>query len=310
MLEHVRDRGRLFFLVLVESGQIFGEQRISRMAAAVAYRGIFALAPLMLIAVAVFGFVIGDSEAAQDQILELIADIAGQQVADGVRIFVESAAASGGATAIVGFVLLLWTTSSLFYELQNDLNDIFEVPYEHTSGLIAYARKRGLGFLWTMGFALIGVAVWALNLIWGAFEGFFDDRGIGIVHSVIEVVAPLVTLLVFPLVIGLVITTLTQVSVNKAALYVGSFFTTVVFLAAAVGVRIYFSWDSETTASTVAGSLFVILLTAFALAAVFLLGAVVTKQYHDYYETGPVRAVPPPVAASFRSFLDGRRRSS
>ena len=210
---------------------------------------------------------------------------------------------------LVGVVLLLWTTSSLFYELQNDLNDIFEVPYEHTAGFVSYLRKRGIGFLWTLGVGLVVVAVWALNLLWGAFEGFFDDRGIGLIHSIVEILAPLVSLVVLPILFGVVITTLTRVKVNRAALYIGSFFTSVIFLAAAFGVRVYFSWDSETTAPTVAGSLFVVLLAAFVLSGVFLLGAVVTKRYHDYYETGSV-GTPPPVVRSFLAFLDGRHQET
>ena len=298
---------RLFFLVLVESGQMYGEQRISRMSAAVAYRGIFALAPLMLIAVWVFGLIIGDSETAQQEILSAIADIGGEQLAEAVETFIESVVTTGSTAAIVGAVLLLWTTSSLFYELQNDLNDIFEVPYEHTAGAVAFVQKRGIGFLWTLGLALLGVFVFFLNLLWGFFEGLFEDRGLGLFHTIVSWVTPFVSLLILPVVFGLVIRTLTRVKINRAATVVGSVFTTVVFLAAAFGVKALLLLGLRHVRSQLAGALFVILLAAYVLSGVFLLGGVVTKTYHDYYETGALKE-PPPVVASFLSFFDGRSR--
>ena len=302
----IQERGRLFLLVVIESGQRYGEQRISRKSAAVAYRGIFALAPLMLIAVWVVGIFLGSSDAAQAEILKAIEEFGGEALADAVRVFVESAVTEGSTAAVVGVVLLLWTTTSLFFELQNDLNDIFQVPYDHTAGAVAFIKKRWFGVLWTLGVALIAVAVWALNLVWGFFEGLFDERGLGLVYRVVELAAPLVTLIVLPIVFGLIIRTLTQADINRTALYIGSLFTSAFFLLAALGVRIYFSWGADTSASQVAGAFFVILLAAYVMAGVFMLGALVTKVYHDYYETGSLDAANS-VVESLREFLQGRR---
>lgn len=302
----IRSRARLFLLIVIESSQRYGEQRISRKSAAVAYRGIFALAPLMLIAVWVVGIFLGDSDAALNEILSSIEEFGGEALADAVSVFVESAVTQGSTAAIVGVVLLLWTTTSLFFELQNDLNDIFLVPYDYTAGAVAFVKKRWFGVLWTLGVALIAVAVWALNLVWGFFEGLFDDRGLGAVHRVIELAAPFVTLIVLPVVFGLIIRTLTQTEINKTALWIGSLFTAAFFLLAALGVRLYFSWDSTTSASQVAGAFFVLLLAAYVMASVFLLGALVTKVYHDYYETGSLDAANS-VVESFSGFLKGRR---
>jgi membrane protein len=84
---------------------------------------------------------------------------------------------------------------------------------------------------------------------------------------------------------------MSAVKVRWRAIWWGSFFTSLSFLAAAYGAGLYFSWDSDTSASQVAASIFVILLLAFVLASVFIFGAEVTKVYNDYLVRGDV--VPP-----------------
>ena len=288
MLNRITTQTRLGYSILVEAGRRYGADRVSRMSAAVAYRTIFALTPLMLIAVWVFGLVVGDSATAQEEILQRIAGFGGDELADAVKIMVETAVTGGDVAAVVGFALLLWTSSSLFLEVQSDLNDIFGAPSQYLSGFLGFARQRGLGFLWTLGLGVLLIAVWAINLIWGLFEDLFDRRGLELAHDLIGRLAPLVSLIVLPFLFAMIFQSLTRARVPRRALYVGSMFTSVAFLVAAYGIGLYFRWDSDTTASRVAGAFFVILLAAFVLSSVFLFGAQVTRTYEDYLERGRV----------------------
>jgi len=129
------------------------------MAAAIAYRTVFALAPMLIIAVSVAGLFLGSSQEAQIELLEGIESIAGPDVAEAMATFLAGAVSSANTAAILGFVLLLWSASSLFIELQHDLNDIFDVPYERIAGLIGLVRKRGIGFLWVVSLGVIMIAL-------------------------------------------------------------------------------------------------------------------------------------------------------
>lgn len=270
--------------MLVAAARRYSVIRASRMAAAVSYRAIFALAPLLILAVAVFGLVVGDSDSARQEILEGVDRLAGAQVAEAVATLIDSAARTGSSAALVGFALLLWTSSGLFLELQHGLNDIFEVPHEKTAGVVAFLKKRGLGFLWALGLGLALIVVWLLNLSWRFFEGLFPQE-LAWFHSLIGWLAPLVSVLLLPAIFALVFQTLTVVKVRWRAVWWGGLFTSVAFLAAAYGAGLYFAWGTELSASRVAASFFVVLLLAFILSAVFLFGAVVTKVYNDHLET-------------------------
>jgi len=250
------------------------------MSAAIAYRTIFALAPLLMIVVAVVGAFLGSRAEAQVEILDGIEAVAGQDVADLVESILTSALATADTAAIIGGVLLLWTASSLFLEMQRDLNDIFDVPSEQVTGILAMIRTRGIGFLWALGLGLLLIATWGLNAIWRFLGNLLPDTMDG-VHEVVSILAPLVSLILLPLVFALIFQTMTAVVVRWRAVWIGGLFTSVVFLAAAYGVGLFFEIAGTTSALGFTGSFVVVLFLAYFLSSVFLFGAEVTKVYAD-----------------------------
>lgn len=275
------------FLILQAAGKEYGEDRVARMSAAVAYRGIFALAPLFLIAVFVFGLFLGGSADAEAEILSAVENFAGDSVREAMETVLARVADSGDTAGMIGFALLLWTGSSLFMELQNDLNDIFHVPYEHTTGPVAFIKKRGLGFLFALGLGLLLVGVVLLNSVW-RFLGDLFPASFEPAHELITVLTPLASIVVLPFVLALTFQVLSRVKVRWKAVWWGSFFTSAAFLAAAYGAGFYFRVSGRSAAG-VAGSIFVILLLAFILSAVYLYGAEVTKIYNDYLDKGVIQ---------------------
>lgn len=285
MLERVKTLAKTTYDIYKYAGQQYGIDRVNRMAAAVAYRVMFAAAPLLIVTIWLVGLVIGSDEA-QAEILGAIDRIAGDEVVAAVTTLLESLAATSAVTGIVGLVLLLWTSSSLFMELQNDLNDIFGVPYEQTTGILNTVKHRGLGFLWALALGLVVIAVLFLNNIWQFLEALLPDS-FEPVHRLITFLTPLVSVVLLPVVFALFFQTLTQVKVRWRAIWWGSFFTSVAFLLASYGASIYFRL-SPRSAAGFAGAVFVILLLAYILSAVFLFGAEVTKAYDLYLASGRV----------------------
>jgi membrane protein len=262
--------------VIYAASKAYGRDRAARMSAAIAYRTVFALAPMLIIAISVAGWFLGSSELAQEELLEGIESIAGPEVAATMATFLASAISSANTAAIIGGILLLWTASSLFIELQHDLNDIFEVPYERISGLLALARKRGLGVLWVFGLGLLMLLILLINTAWGLIATLLPSNldGLG---SLVNVLAPIVSLVVLPFLFGLIFKTLVVAPLPWKAAWGGGLFTAVVFTIAAWGIGLYFELFGATTALGFAGSFVVVLFLAYMLSAVFLFGAEVTS---------------------------------
>jgi membrane protein len=269
--------------ILADAAQKYGADRASRMAAAIAYRTVFALAPLLMIAVAVLGSFLGSRVEAQQEIVEGIESVVGPEVARIVNDILTSALGSTSTAYLIGGILLVWTASSLFLEMQRDLNDIFDVPHKEVTGIVAMVRLRGIGFLWVLGLGFLLVATWLINALWGFVSGLLPGT-FDAVDELITVLTPLASLILLPLVFALIFKTMTVAAVPWRPAWVGGAFTAVVFLIAAYGVGIYFEIAGATTALGFAGSFVVILFLAYFLSMVFLYGAEVTKAYTDRLE--------------------------
>ncbi len=279
--------------IVATSAKEYGIDRAPRMAAAIAYRTVFALAPMLIIAVSVAGAFLGNTDV-QQELLEGIERIAGPELAATVGTILASAVSSTSTAALIGVVLLLWSASSLFIELQHDLNDIFDVPYERIAGMVGLVRKRGIGFLWVFGLGLVMMALLVVNAVWGFLDSLLP-ASLENLDTVFQVLAPVVSLALLPVVFALIFQTLTVVTIPWRAVWVGALFTAVVFTVAAFGIGFWFQIFGVKTALGFAGSLVVILFLAYMLSSVFLFGVEVTRVYSDRLASVGAKPAPKPL---------------
>jgi membrane protein len=275
--------------IVFSAAEAFGRDRVGRMAAAVSYRTVFALAPLLIIAVSIAGLVLGGSEQATQQLLTTVESVAGPEVSSVLADLIKSAAETANSAAVLGGVLLLWTASSLFLEVQMDLNDIFEVPQEKVSGVWATIRKRGLAFVWALGLGLLVLVVLLMNGLW-RFLGDLLPPDLSTLATVISYLTPLVSVLLLPMVFALIFQTMTAIRVPWRAIWTGGLFTSVVFVAAAYLIGLYFDIAGAPSAVGFATSFVVVIFLAYLLSTVFLFGAEVTKVHAEMIRDGGVNS--------------------
>ena len=114
------------------------------------------LAPVLLIVIAIAGFVF-NREAAQHAITGQLGALMGKQTAD----LLESALASNNKSSnilatIVGIVTLIVTASGVFGEMQSALNVIWKAELKgSTVSRLVRARAASLGLVAMMGFLLM-----------------------------------------------------------------------------------------------------------------------------------------------------------
>ncbi|MCI0678591.1 MAG: YihY/virulence factor BrkB family protein [Actinobacteria bacterium] len=274
-----RLRRSMPYQVLETAVRSYGADRVNRMAAAVAYRTMFALAPLLIVAVAVFGIVMGNSEEAREGLLATVEGVAGVEVANAVETLIRSALVSGDVTALVGFILFVWSASSLFTEVQTNLNDIFRVPHAKLAGISGFLKTRALSLLWAISLGLLLIVVWLVNAAWEWLASLLPEG-----LQTVGIGARLVSLGLLPLVFALIFRTLIRASVRWRAILVGSGLTALMFGVTAIGAGLYFSTGAS--APQIAGAFFVVLLLAYLLSSVFLFGAQVTRVYNDRLDAG------------------------
>jgi membrane protein len=124
------------------------EDKCPQLGAALAYFTVFSLAPLVVVLLAVFGFIFGSSETARDRIteeLQYFVDPSGIKV---IRdIAVQAAKPQAGVMAtIIGVIVALFGASGVFGALQEALNTIWGVKPKPGGGIWAFVRARFLSF--------------------------------------------------------------------------------------------------------------------------------------------------------------------
>lgn len=306
-------------MVLKSAAGDYGRNFGGRMAAALSFRTVFAITPLLVIAVSIAGFVVGSNREARTAIINAVTGVAGSEVSDLMEGLLDSALASADTAAIVGVVVLLWSSSTLFLELQRSLNQIFEVPIPFERRIVAGAVQRLVGVLWTVG---IGVSLTALFVVNAATQiaGSAISRWLNIPIAFVGVLGVVVAFIFMVLMFGLVFQTQTLSKLPWKPVWIGALFTATSFSVAGYLTGVYFAVFSEPTALGVSGSIVILLFLAYLLSSVFLFGAGVTHSYrrlvyerddsHIFFadegevQRGHSNAPPLPVAA-LMTFLVG-----
>jgi membrane protein len=208
-------------------------------AASLSYYTTFSLAPLLVIAVAVAGFVFG-RQAVSGELHRQLDGLVGDKGAQAIQDMMVSASRPGAGllATIVGVVVLLLGATGAFVELQDTLNAMWKVEKKKTSGVIGFLRARLLSFAMVGVIAFLLLASLAVSTVLSALGHFAEDLLPGG-----ELVAQGLNLLVSIGVITLLFASIYKVLPDKKIawgdVWLGSLVTSVLF--AILLIWIYYS---------------------------------------------------------------------
>jgi len=262
-----------------ESVSQWSEDYASSMGAALAYYTIFSIAPLLVIAIAVAGFFFGE-DAARGEIFGQLRGLIGDEGATAIQGLVRSASQPGkdALAAVIGAITLLLGATTVFGELQSDLDRIWGVPKPKDAGIWGMLRGRLLSFgmILGVGFLLlvslvVSAAVSALGHFWsGWFVGW-------------EVALQLINFVVgFAIITGLfamIYKLLPRCDIGWKDVWVGAAVTSLLFSIGKLLIGLYLGKSSVASGFGAAGSLVIVLLWVYYSSQIFLLGAEFTKTY-------------------------------
>lgn len=169
--DEVRDFGRLIKQTISE----WSDDKAPTYAAALAYYTIFSIAPLLIIAVGVAGFVFGGDAVRGDvhRELEGLIGTSGAKVIEDMMVSAGKPGAGIPATSL-GVVVLFFGASGVFAQLQETMNVIWKVKPKPTSGIIDYLRHRFLSFAMVLGIGFLLLVSLVIN---AAIAAVFSGGG-------------------------------------------------------------------------------------------------------------------------------------
>jgi membrane protein len=258
-----------------------------QLAAALSYYTLFSLAPLLLIAIGVAGFVFG-REAAQNQIVETLQGMIGQDSAKTVQEMIQASnekPKAGMLSTIIGFVALLFGAGGVVGQLQTSLNRIWEVKPKPGQGIWGFLRQRFFSFAMVLaiGFLLLVslVVTAVLSSFTGMLSSFLGDATF-VAHTIDIVVSFGFVTLLFALIYKYV----PDVEIQWRDVWVGAALTSILFTLGKYLIGLYIGTSGVSSTFGAAGSLITILVWVYYSSLIFFLGAEFTRVYATEYGSG------------------------
>ena len=266
-----------FWPVVKEAGTQWNADKAPRLGAALAYYAIFSIAPLLVVAIGIAGFVFG-KEAAQGQISSQVEQLVGKQGGEAVEAMVESASRPGTGTlgTVLGIAMLLLGAAGLFGQLQDALNTVWEVKPKPGRGAWGFIRDRFLSVSMVLSVAFLLLISLIASAVLSAMSGLLGDFQTGVVGQVVTTALDLV---VITLMFALIFRFLPDAEIAWRDVWFGAAITAVLFTLGKFLIGLYLGRAGVASAYGAAGSLAVLLVWLYYATQIFLFGAELTKAY-------------------------------
>jgi membrane protein len=273
---------RAYVDLVKQAGAAWMRDRAPTMGAALAFYSAFALAPLLIIVIAL-GSALWGTDAARGMIASQLAGLVGAPGAEAIQALLHAAqqTATGVFATTVGLVTMLVGVTTLLVELQDDLDIIWKAP-KRPGGLLSLLRARilSLGLMLAIAFLLlISLVVSGALAAWGTYLGsHFPGTTLVFLHLTNGFVSLVGQTVLF----AMLYKWLPNVRIGWKDVWIGALITSLLFNAGRAAIGLYLGRTSVASAYGAAGTLVVLLLWLYYSAQVFLLGAEFTAVYAGF----------------------------
>lgn len=246
------------------------DQAISR-AAAVAFYAALSLAPMVLLFVAITGYL---GEDTQQRMFDTVTRTVGPDAGDAVRTIAaqgQDRVKGAGLSLVVSIAVILFSASSVFAALQVGLNYIWDVRVAPGSGAKSWIRKRllSMGMVLTIGFLML------ISMVATTVVGMVVPSN-GWIWSVLNL---LVSFGLLVLLFAGIYRFLPDVEIAWKQVWVGALITAGLFTLGQLLVGLYISRAGYRGSYGAAGSMVAVLVWVYYSAIIVFLGAEITQVY-------------------------------
>jgi membrane protein len=253
--------------------------RAASKGAALAFYTLFSMAPILVLVIAVAGFFYG-AEAAQGQLLNELRGLVGKEGAETIQSVLAGARdqETGRFATIIATVLLLVGATSVFAELKDSLDEIWDVPAPKDAGWWDTVRTRVLSFglILVLGFLLMVSLVIsaALAVVENYFGGIWKESAM-----ILGWVSSCISFLVIATLFGVIYKLLPRIKLSWHDVAIGALGTAAMFTLGKFLIGLYIGNSGAASSFGAAGSLIALLLWVYYSAQIFFLGAEFARQY-------------------------------
>ena len=274
IVDQVRGAARGAWTLGIDTYEHWRDHRTIRLGAGLAYYGLFALVPLLALALAIAGLVISRGDV-QSYLTDRISEWLGIDADNVAQALTDTLDGSGTlrGLGVVGAVSLFLTASVLVVAVQDAFNTIWERPvrpgFRHT------VIRRLVSFAVIAGAGAVVIASFVLNAVAGLLARVIPDATF--VASLEELFGVAISWVLGVGVIALLFRYLTDAHIPWSSAVAGGAVTAAMLAVGTVLVGAYLQRFAASSLVGVTGSIFLVLLWIFYVGQIVLVGAEFTR---------------------------------
>ena len=266
------------------------DDKAFKMAAALSYYAAFSMGPLLIIVIAIAGFIFGE-EAARGQLFYELKNMIGSDGAQMIETIIKGAAntTTGIVATVLSVVFLVLGSVGVFVELQESLNIVWGVEPRPGRGIMGFIKLRMVSFAMVVatGFLLM------VSLIINSAIALLNEFMAGIFPSLIPLAFILnnaASLVVITILFALIYKVLPDVVISWRYVWLGAIITSVLFSIGKYLIGIYLGSSSYASTYGAAASLVIIFVWIYYSGLILFFGAELTQVYRKRYSGKELRA--------------------
>jgi membrane protein len=292
--------------LLKEAIQAWSNDYAPSMGAALSYYTLFSIAPLFLIVIAVAGWFFGEA-AVRGELTGALEGLMGEQGARAIEGLLASVSKpeEGIIATVIGVLVLILGATTVFGELQNNLDRIWRAPPRKEIGSVwKLLRSRLLSIGMILGIAFLLMVSLALDAVLQLVGKLWGTGAWQVFAQLLNtIVAFALTTTVFAMIYKL----MPRAKIAWRDVWVGAAVTALLFTIGKFLIGLYIGRSAVASSFGAAASLVVVMVWVYYSAQIFLLGAEFTWVYAHTYGSrrepvsgpvptpAPVRVVPAPL---------------
>jgi membrane protein len=269
------------FSLLKQTFSEWLEDQAPQLGAALAYYTVFSLAPLVLLLLAIVGFIFhNDPGGAWRKMTEQMSYFLDKSAIDVVANIAQTASHpnKGMSATIIGILLALFGASGVFGQLQNALNTIWGVKAKPGAGIVGFIRARFLSFAMVAGVCFLLLVSLVFESLLKGFSHYVQAMFPGGIVIAL-VVYSIFDLTVVVLLFALIFKFLPDVKIQWRDVWIGALMTAILFAIGKWALGLYLGSGAAASAYGAASSLITLLLWIYYSSQILLFGAEFTQVY-------------------------------
>jgi membrane protein len=259
--------------------RLWSERGGPALGASIAFYSVFALAPLLVVAIAIAGLAFG-AEAVRGRVVEQLGGLLGETAATAIEAMIAAAWRPGQGTiaGVVGVITLLIAASGVLVELKRALNVMLDHAAAPRAFLSAFVRARLIAFALVLGVGFLTIVSLLLSTAVAALASYvpFQFPQLQATLALLDLAA---SMFVLAAAFAALVRWLPDRAPSRRVVTIAALTAALLFTLGKYAVGLYLARASVVSTYGAAGSLVVLIIWVYYTSQVLLIGVAFARQF-------------------------------